>query len=96
MDVEFIKGGEPAFMVTTFAGYVGAATGMRSGVFSVSVNEREMTGPLPIPNLLKGVLNLISAILTTDAYPVTWATRRLLRTMHQRSTLLSKCSANAR
>ena len=78
MDVEFIKGGEPAFMVTTFAGYVGAATGMRSGVFSVTVNEREMTGPLPIPNLLKGVLNLFNAILTTDAYPVTWATREAL------------------
>ena len=78
MDVEFIKGGEPAFMVTTFAGYVGAATGMRPGVFSVTVNEREMTGPLPIPNLLKGVLNLINALETTDAYPVTWATREAL------------------
>ena len=48
MDVEFIKGGEPAFMVTTFAGYVGAATGMRSGVFSVSERARD-DRPAPIP-----------------------------------------------
>lgn len=81
VDVEFIRGGKPAFVTTTFAGYIGAATGMRLnqvGLFSITVNEREMTGPVPVPNIFKSVLNLINALMTTDAYPVTWAVREIL------------------
>ena len=79
VDVEFRKAGETAFVVTTFAGYVGAATGMRPGAFSITANEREMTGPLPIPNIFKSVLNLMYALVTTEAYPVTWAVREVLQ-----------------
>ena len=82
VDVEFLRGGKPVFVTTTFAGYVGAATGMRlkpqGGLFSVTANEREMTGTLPVPNIFKSVLNLINALMTTDAFPVTWAIREVL------------------
>ena len=77
VEVEFTRRGEPVFIITTFAGYIGAATGMRNGAFSITANEREMTGPLPIPNLFKGVVNLINA-LTTKVVPVTWSIRELL------------------
>ena len=82
VDVEFLRGGKPVFVTTTFAGYVGAATGMRlkpqGGLFSITANEREMTGPLPVPNIFKSVLNLVNALMTTDAFPVTWAIREVL------------------
>ena len=38
-----------------------------------------MTGPLPIPNIFKSVLNLMYALVTTEAYPVTWAVREVLQ-----------------
>lgn len=83
VDVEFLRAGKPAFVVTTFAGYVGAATGMRlkgevGGAFSITANEREMTGPVPLPNIFKSILNLINALRTTEAFPVTWAVREVL------------------
>lgn len=78
IDVEFTRAGERVYVMTTFAGYVGAATGMRGGAFSITANEREMTGPVPVPNLLKSLLNLVNAIRTTDVIPVTWAIREVL------------------
>lgn len=81
VDVAFLKAGKPAFVITTFAGYIGAATGMRlgeGGLFSITANEREMTGPVPVPNIFKSILNLVDALMTTDAFPVTWAVREVL------------------
>jgi hypothetical protein len=80
VDVEFFKDGKPAFVITTFAGYIGAATGMRlqGGLFSITANEREMTGPVPVPNIFKSIVNMVNALLTTDAFPVTWAVREVL------------------
>jgi hypothetical protein len=78
VDVEFWKTNKLAFLATTFAGYVGVATGMRAGAFSVTANEREMTGSIPVPNIFKNLVNLVDVLITTDAYPVTWAVRELL------------------
>lgn len=78
VDVEFWKAGKLAFSATTFAGYVGVATGMRAGAFSITANEREMTGSIPIPNIFKSLINLVGILMKTDAYPVTWAVRELL------------------
>ena len=78
IDVEFWNSGKLAFSATTFAGYVGVATGMRAGAFSVTANEREMTGSIPVPNIFKSLINLVNVLMSTDAYPVTWAVRELL------------------
>ena len=78
IDVEFWKENKLAFSATTFAGYVGVATGMRAEAFSITANEREMTGKIPVPNIFKSLINLVDVLMSTDAYPVTWAVRELL------------------
>ncbi|MDC1215645.1 hypothetical protein N8152_02330, partial [bacterium] len=78
VDVEFWKENKLAFSATTFAGYVGVATGMRAEAFSITANEREMTGKIPVPNIFKSLINLVDVLMSTDAYPVTWAVRELL------------------
>lgn len=40
IEVEFLRGGKPLFVATTWAGYVGVLTGIKPGSFSVSVNFR--------------------------------------------------------
>jgi len=43
VDVEFVRAGQPCFIITTFAGYIGAATGMRGGVLSITVRRCRFT-----------------------------------------------------
>ena len=46
IDVSFTKGGKELFRTVTYAGYVGALTGVRGGAFSLSVDERDTEGVL--------------------------------------------------
>ena len=46
IDVSFTKGGQELFRTVTYAGYVGALTGVRAGAFSLSVDERDTEGAL--------------------------------------------------
>lgn len=95
VDVEFLRKGTPTFIITTFAGYVGVATGMRlkDALFSITANEREMTGPVPIPNIFKSILNLVNALMRKDVSPVTWAVREVLENDAANSSFEAAVSA---
>ena len=42
IDVEFIRSGKLLYRAVTFAGYLGVATGMRSGAFAITLNQRDL------------------------------------------------------
>lgn len=72
MEVEFTRGGKLHYIGTTFAGYVGLLTGMRPGVFSISVDERDKGGQLE---------NLIEALLVKGTSVGSLLIRRTLDTV---------------
>lgn len=52
-----------------------------------------MTGPVPVPNIFKSVLNLINALITADTSPVTWAVREVLENNSAYATFDAAVSA---
>ncbi|XP_045196945.2 N-acylethanolamine-hydrolyzing acid amidase-like [Mercenaria mercenaria] len=67
--VDFQSGGETEYSIITFAGYVGAPTGQRPNVFTVTVDERD-----------KGsiIWNLVIGILDKQVSPVSFLVRDAL------------------
>jgi len=71
IEVEFQRGGKTEYVITTWAGYVGALTGMRPNGFSVSVNFRSTDGSF-WTNFKKAV---------TKCWPVGFLVREILETV---------------
>jgi len=56
IQIDFNRGNETIYRTTTFAGYIGALTGLRPGGWSVTVNERDRDGEgTPIDNILEAL-----------------------------------------
>jgi len=55
IQVQFQKSNTTLYECTTFAGYVGCLTGIRSGGWSVTVNERDQAGSSLIDNLVEAL-----------------------------------------
>ncbi|CAF2211386.1 unnamed protein product [Rotaria magnacalcarata] len=72
--VNFTQNGQVIFRTTTFAGYIGVITGVRPGVFSISMNERY--------GLKGGYIGLIEWIFNINRNQsfVTFAMRDMLTT----------------
>jgi len=56
IQLDFNRGNETIYRTTTFAGYIGALTGVRPGGWSVTVNERDRDGEgTPLDNIVEAL-----------------------------------------
>ncbi|XP_070568770.1 N-acylethanolamine-hydrolyzing acid amidase-like [Ptychodera flava] len=66
------QNGKTVFTATTFAGYIGVLTGMRPKSFSISADERDQG------KIWQNLLEMINALLTGEAYFVSFLVRETL------------------